>query len=99
VTKRFTELLQARRLASLGRTMVADDAANDLPLDAQREPFRWTDREHEHGWIVRAWEASIEDAARELHNLITIHDNGGTASSPKKIKRAARELLRLLGEE
>jgi hypothetical protein len=99
MTMALTELLRARRLALYGSDMEADDAANELPLDAAREPHRWSDKNHEHVWTVRAWEASVEDAARELHNLITIHDNGGSASSPKKIKAAARELLRLIGED
>jgi hypothetical protein len=50
-------------------------------------------------FTARQWRASVEEAAWELGNLITIHDNGGTASSPRKIKNAARELLRLLGED
>lgn len=47
---------------------------------------------------LAAGKASVKDAAHELNNLIVIHDNGGTASSPKKIKKAARELLRLIDE-
>ena len=48
---------------------------------------------------TRAWVARVTDAAANLRDLVTIHDNGGTASSPAKIKNAARELLRLLGED
>lgn len=94
--KGFPDLLAERAVALLNRGYVGDDAANAIPLDELREQYRWADSEHEHAWIVKAWESSVEDAARELENLIVIHDNGGTASSPKKIKAQARVLLALL---
>jgi hypothetical protein len=98
--RRFSGLLEDHRAALSGRdTMANDDRANRLPLPESRELYRWADSDHQHNWIARSWAGSVEDAARDLHNLVTIHDNGGTASSPKKIKNAARELLRLLGED
>lgn len=51
------------------------------------------------GHAAMQWLAGVEDAAHALRVLVIIHDNGGTASSPEKIKNAARELLRLLGED
>lgn len=92
----FPDLMRNVRISRFLTNMEGDDAANRIPLDELREPARWSDSEHEHRWINDAWEASVEDAARELENLIVIHDNGGTASSPKKIKQQARVLIALL---
>lgn len=76
------------------------DAAMRLPQDEGRQiHVNQADGIVRAGYAARSWVAGVEDAARDLHNLITIHDNGGTASSPAKIKRAARKLLRLLGED
>lgn len=98
--RRFSGLLEDHAAAATGRdSMANDDRANRLPLATTRAGFKWIDAAHQHEWIARSWAGSVEDAARELDNLVTIHDNGGTASSPKKIKNAARELLRLLGED
>lgn len=70
--------------------------ADEMPLSAERADIRGRMSPE---WALNAWEASVADAARELRELITIHEGGGTASSPAKIKSAARELLRLLGED
>lgn len=72
------------------------DAAAALPQSEFRKPA--VDAEGDPEFAVVSWISGVEDAAFWLNNLITIHDNGGTTSSPKKIKAAARELLRLLGE-
>lgn len=95
--RRFTDLLTDYQTAlHSGHADIAADAAARLPLDALRE-------EHRAGIapliITLGWAASVADTARELRELMVIHDNGGTSSSIKKIKRAARELLRLLGED
>lgn len=93
----FLDTLDAYTVARMANTSAARrDAAERLPLDALRDPHRHRDGAHGSEWIARAWGAAVADASHELHNLVTIHDNGGTASSPKKIKKAARELMRLL---
>ena len=100
-TYRFGELLTdyQNATATTWPRAFREQSADRLPLSAARERYRNRTPEHGPDWVRASWQASVEDAARELHNLVTIHDNGGTASSPKKIKKAARDLLRLLGED
>lgn len=54
-------------------------------------------KDHERN--AKSWAAAVEDATTQLHNLIVIHDNGGTSASTARIKDAGRELVRLLGVE
>lgn len=75
------------------------EAGLALPqTEARAEAVSMADPMVRHQFAAGSWTSGVQDAARELRDLITIHDNGGTASSPKKIKAAARELLLLLGE-
>lgn len=75
------------------------EAAMKLPQDERRQvSVAQADGIVRADYAARLWAIGIEDAASYLNDLIVTHDNGGTLSSPKKIKAAALELLRLLGE-
>lgn len=103
MTYRFTEA--ANDYATVTRaakssSRKAYDAAMRLPQGEERgEAVRMADGIVRAGFAAKSWVAGVEDAAANLRELITVHDNGGTASSPKKIKAAARELLTLLAED
>jgi hypothetical protein len=88
----FLQTIAAYSQAREGNTF----ELNQIPLSPSREGLREGAGSRT---IINWWAASVTEQAHELRQLIWMHDNGGTASSPKKIKRAARELLRLLGEE
>lgn len=91
----LTNYREAQRLR-----LTATAAALALPLSPERAVYAaQADGIVRDEYTARQWVASVEEAAHELRELVTIHDNGGTASSPRKIKNAARELVRLLGED
>ena len=95
----FRDVLQNYAEAQSPRR-TATAAALALPLSPERATYAaQADGIVRDEYTARQWRASVEEAARDLRNLVTIHDNGGRASSPSKIKNAARELLRLLGED
>ncbi len=76
------------------------DLAMSLPQDERREvEVAQADGIIRAQYAAKSWVAGISDAAFNLRELVVVHDNGGTASSIKKIKEAARELVRLLGED
>lgn len=100
MTRNFDTLLAAYSLCLTSRAdtgLPSTDyvaARAELPLSPQREFVR----DLEPALVASSWAGGVGDAAQRLANLVHIHDNGGTASSPAKIKRAALELVRLLGE-
>ena len=103
MTYRFTEALDDYTAVTSHPHSAARqyyDAAMRLPQAESRQiHVNQADGIVRADYAARSWVAGVEDASHNLPNLITIHDNGGTASSPAKIKRAARDLLRLLGED
>lgn len=75
------------------------DAAMSLPQTRQRaEVVAMADGIVRGAYAAGQWRAGLTEAAYRLRELIVIHDNGGAASSPAKIKDAAADLLALLGE-
>ena len=94
----FRETVNRYSRAASGRHE-SYDAAMNLPQAPDRKALvEQADGIVRANYAITQWIASVGDAAAELRELVTIHDNGGSASSPAKIKNAARELLRLIGE-
>ena len=71
-------------------------AADRLPLSEWGESSR---RLLSPQTVAMNWRANVGDAAHALRETLTAADNGGTAGEPEKVRAAAAELLRLLGEE
>jgi len=74
-------------------------AADRLPLSEWSESMRAGGAVATPKTTAMNWRSNVADTAHELRQAITAADNGGTAGNKKQIKRAARGLLRALGEE
>lgn len=49
--------------------------------------------------VAMNWRANVSDTAHDLREALTAQLNGGTAGSKKAVRKAARALLRALGED
>lgn len=79
-----------------GRYALAGQAADRLPLS------EWS--ENRRGimtpcTVALNWRSNVSDTAHDLLVAVTASENGGTAGSKKKLRKAARALLRALGED
>lgn len=90
---------EAKKAAATGReTRKQYEAALSLPQAAERaEAVSQADGIVRGGYAAKSWEASVADAARELRYRLWANGNGGGDGSPRQIKKAARDLLHLLG--
>lgn len=72
------------------------DAAARLPLS------EWSESRRDlltPQTVAMNWRANVADLAYTLRETLTAADNGGTAGEPEKVRAAAADLLRALGEE
>ncbi len=99
VTETFHAYAEAKKAVATGReTQKQYEAALSLPQAAERaEAVSQADGIVRGNYAVKSWEASVADAAWELDYRLWASDNGGTAGSPREIRKAARDLLHLLG--
>ncbi|MEV5068904.1 hypothetical protein MRBLMI12_000460 [Microbacterium sp. LMI12-1-1.1] len=102
----FAATLGAWLDADRNRPDMARAAADRLPLrgsaadlrEAMARPSALGGRMTPQTIAVN-WRAGVADAAHELRESLAAADAGGFAGRRHNIKKAARELLRMLGED